>query len=326
MYMSMCEYVYVSMYMSMCMYMLVCIWVCIWVCVCICEYVYVSMYVSMYVWVCIYEYVYVYVWVCMCEYVYVSMYMYVWVCICEYVWVCMCEYVYVSMYMYVYVSMYMWVCICEYVCVSMYMWVCIWVCVSMYLQVPYCPGQVPLGTRSSSTKNWGWAVTRRRSLNGLTIPTQGPTADAKLAARGHLINMFMFANNALLGGGVKVRVWIREQRKIKRRSKANLNITDVGWLQILCCRKRMLQTRPWTGVCELLIPEVEAPKAHQNNSSYVSSADQPSDLLCKIFAWWAVIRRTSKNPQNCQNWGEGACPGQYMVCVSMCSNRYVYCY
>ena len=34
----------------------------------------------------------------------------------------------------------------------------------------------------------------------------------------------MFANNALLGGGVKVRVWIREQRKIKRRSKALLSL------------------------------------------------------------------------------------------------------
>ena len=34
--------------------------------------------------------------------------------------------------------------------------------------------------------------------------------------------MSRFANNALLGGGirVRVRVWIREQRKIKRRSKA----------------------------------------------------------------------------------------------------------
>ena len=29
----------------------------------------------------------------------------------------------------------------------------------------------------------------------------------------------LFANNALLGGGVRVRVWIREQRKIKGRSK-----------------------------------------------------------------------------------------------------------
>ena len=35
-------------------------------------------------------------------------------------------------------------------------------------------------------------------------------------------HMSMFANNALLGGGVRVRVWIREQRKTKRRSKALL--------------------------------------------------------------------------------------------------------
>ena len=33
----------------------------------------------------------------------------------------------------------------------------------------------------------------------------------------------MFANNALLGGEVRVRVWIREQRKIKRRSEALLS-------------------------------------------------------------------------------------------------------
>ena len=36
--------------------------------------------------------------------------------------------------------------------------------------------------------------------------------------------LLMFANNAWLGGGVKVRVWIREQRKIKRRSKALLSL------------------------------------------------------------------------------------------------------
>ena len=39
----------------------------------------------------------------------------------------------------------------------------------------------------------------------------------------------MFANNALLGGGVKVRVWIREQRKINRRSKAILDISQSCW-------------------------------------------------------------------------------------------------
>ena len=36
-------------------------------------------------------------------------------------------------------------------------------------------------------------------------------------------HMSMFANNALLGGGVRVRVWIREQKKIKRRSKEILS-------------------------------------------------------------------------------------------------------
>jgi len=37
-------------------------------------------------------------------------------------------------------------------------------------------------------------------------------------------HMSMLANNALLGGGVRVRVLIREQRKIKRRSKALLSL------------------------------------------------------------------------------------------------------
>ena len=36
--------------------------------------------------------------------------------------------------------------------------------------------------------------------------------------------MSILANNALLGGEVKVGVWIREQRKIKRRSKALLSL------------------------------------------------------------------------------------------------------
>ena len=45
----------------------------------------------------------------------------------------------------------------------------------------------------------------------------GPGTEASMC-----LYMSMFANNALLGGGVRVRVWIREQRKIKR-SKAPLS-------------------------------------------------------------------------------------------------------
>ena len=49
------------------------------------------------------------------------------------------------------------------------------------------------------------------------------------------------------------------------------------------------------GVCKPLMPDVVAPKAHQNNRSYVSSADLPSDSLRKILACRAVTQRTSKN-------------------------------
>ena len=58
-----------------------------------------------------------------------------------------------------------------------------------YLALWYCPRQAPMGARSSSTKIWGWAVTRRRCLNGPTISAQAPTQDAKLTARGYQINL-----------------------------------------------------------------------------------------------------------------------------------------
>ena len=57
----------------------------------------------------------------------------------------------------------------------------------------------------------------------------------------------------------------------------------------------MLWTRPRAGVHEPLMPDVVAPKAHQNNRSYVSSAVLPPDSLRKNLAWWAVTQRTLKN-------------------------------
>ena len=44
--------------------------------------------------------------------------------------------------------------------------------------------------------------------------------------------MSRIANNALLGGGVRVRVWIREQRKIKGRSKALLSLCWQSWTSL----------------------------------------------------------------------------------------------
>ena len=45
-------------------------------------------------------------------------------------------------------------------------------------------------------------------------------------------HMSMFANNALLGSGVRVRVWIREQRKIKRWSKTLLSLWWQTWTSL----------------------------------------------------------------------------------------------
>ena len=49
-----------------------------------------------------------------------------------------------------------------------------------------------------------------------------------------------------------------------------------------------------TDVCERTL-DVVVPKVHQNNHSYVRSADLPSDSLHKNLAWWAVTWRTLKN-------------------------------
>ena len=48
-------------------------------------------------------------------------------------------------------------------------------------------------------------------------------------------------------------------------------------------------------VCKPLMPDVVAPKAHQNNCSYVSSVNLLLDSLRKNLAWWVATRGTLKN-------------------------------
>ena len=66
-----------------------------------------------------------------------------------------------------------------------------------------------------------------------------------------------------------------------------------------------LQTKPRTGVCETLMPDVVVPEAHQNDRNYVvSTADLLSSHYTQEFTvvlTWAV--------EVCV--GMGACPGQY---------------
>ena len=59
--------------------------------------------------------------------------------------------------------------------------------------------------------------------------------------------------------------------------------------QISYCRGRTLRTEK-----NALMPDIVAPKAHQNSHSYVSSADLP---------WWAVTWRTSKNHKTVKTGG-----------------------
>ena len=71
-----------------------------------------------------------------------------------------------------------------------------------------------------SYKQKGWD--RNKATAGESIYACRPM-DSPFCIRNHWEPlMSMFANNALLGGGGRGRVWIREQRKIKRRSKALL--------------------------------------------------------------------------------------------------------
>ena len=48
-----------------------------------------------------------------------------------------------------------------------------------------------------------------------------------------VVYMSRIANNALLGSGVRVRVWIRKHRKIKRTSKA-LSLCWQSWTSLRC--------------------------------------------------------------------------------------------
>ena len=131
------------------------------------------------------------------------------------------------------------------------------------LHLPYCPGQVPMGTRSSSAKNWGWAVTRRRCFKWFNYLPAGANPSCEVSCQGVL--------NRLASS-----LW-----------PCFIEASPTVEKDVMCYKADQLVAllpsfhgvySPWTGVCEL---DVVAPKAHQINYSYVSSADLPSDSLCK---------------------------------------------
>ena len=124
-------------------------------------------------------------------------------------------------------------------------------------------------------------------------PTQGPTPDAKLAARGCQIDLHRrFVKASPTSRESCIVLQSRPTRSLV--AKFSQHSVYACSIQMLCCRGRTLQMRPRTGVCKPLMPDVIASKEHQNHHSYVSSVDLPSDSLSKILTWWVVTRKMSK--------------------------------
>ena len=82
-------------------------------------------------------------------------------------------------------------------------------------------------------------------------------------------------------------------------------------MHILCYRGRTLRTTPCRVCANLWYLMLWMPKAHQNNRSYVSSAEPTFGVTTQKLAWWAVTQRTSKYWRVSACASVGACPGQY---------------
>ena len=121
---------------------------------------------------------------------------------------------------------------------------------------------------------------------------QGPTPDAKLVAMG-LKGLASLVRPCFVEPSPTVMLQSGPTHSLVAKFPQHPVITCS--MQILSCKGRTLQTRPRTDVWEPLMPDVVVPKAQQNNHSYASTADLPSDSLRKNFIWWAVTRRTLKN-------------------------------
>ena len=149
-----------------------------------------------------------------------------------------------------------------------------------YLQ--YCPRQAPIGAQSSSAKYWGWTVARRRWFSNsparayprCEVSCQGvPNRLASL-----LRPCFVKANLTV----EKAVTCYNANQLVYSSLPSFCSIQSLLAVHKLRAAGKNTANKAMEGVCE---PDVVAPKTHQNNCSYVSSADLPSDSLCKDLAW-----------------------------------------
>ena len=123
-----------------------------------------------------------------------------------------------------------------------------------------------------------WAVTRRKSLNGSTIPEQGATPNAKLAARGYEIDLHRRSSVLHRRQPDSRESCIVLQSELTRSLIAKFpQCLVVTWnTQILCCRGRTLQTRLRMDVCEPLMSDVVAPKVSATDQSQLCDLSGPT--------------------------------------------------
>ena len=154
--------------------------------------------------------------------------------------------------------------------------------------------RIVLGKRpySSSTKIWGWVVTRRRCLhvNGSTIPAQEPTLDVKLSARGY----YTIASSLLCWGQpdsgescIMLQSW-----------PTHSFIAKFPQHSVVACSTQISYCRATSECVWTFDAWCCAAQSASEQSQLCELSGSTFGSLRKNLAWWAVTRRTSKNHKN----------------------------
>ena len=173
--------------------------------------------------------------------------------------------------------------------------------------------------RSSSTKIWGWAVTRRTRLNGLTIPMQGPTLDAQLAAMG------------LNGLASSVCLWFVEASPTVEKTvlcyKADRLVASLLSFHSILCRRlqyanfvlqgKSTANKATDGCVRTFDAWCHVPQSASEQLQLCELSGPTFGFTMWEFSMVGGYTENPEKPQNCQNWVVGACTG-----MGACSGQY----
>ena len=144
-----------------------------------------------------------------------------------------------------------------------------------------------MGACSSGFKIWGWAVTRRTHLNGSTIPMQGPTPDAKLAAME--LNGLASSVRQLF---VKASPTVEKSCTMLRNGPTHSLVAKFPQRLVVACSTPNFVLQGKNAANEATDECVRYFDAWCRVAQWTYV---PSDSLRENLAWWAVTQRTLKN-------------------------------